>query len=232
MPRFCTRACAYVKPIRLTEYISAFDIFNISDLIVKPHALTEALFSAMPESNTHSPKLLDQVRQVCQRRQYSYHTEKAYVRWAERFVRFHDTTHPRHLDEEDIRAFLNHLASDRNVAASTQNQALNALVFLYEQVLDEVLDNIGPLDPTVPSDSPRCSLATKCGACSRHSPPAQTGSLPIFSTAVACVSRRPCASGSKSSTLPFAASMYGMEKGERTERPCSPSAFIPPSSVI
>jgi integron integrase len=102
----------------------------------------------MPESNTHSPKLLDQVRQVCQRRQYSYHTEKAYVRWAERFVRFHDTTHPRHLDEEDIRAFLNHLASDRNVAASTQNQALNALVFLYEQVLDEVLDNIGPLDRT------------------------------------------------------------------------------------
>ncbi len=100
----------------------------------------------MPGSSDQSPKLLDQVRQTCQRRQYSYHTEKAYVRWAERFVRFHDTTHPRHLDEDDIRAFLNHLASTRNVAASTQNQALNALIFLYEQVLGVELDDIGPLD--------------------------------------------------------------------------------------
>ncbi|WP_240316036.1 site-specific integrase [Salinibacter ruber] len=53
--------------------------------------------------------------------------KKAYVRWAERFACFHDTTHPRHLDEDDIRAFLGHLASERNVAASTQNQVLNAL---------------------------------------------------------------------------------------------------------
>ena len=81
----------------------------------------------MPDSQDQSPKLLDQVRQTCQRRQCNYHTEKAYVRWAERFVRFHDTTHPRRLNEDDIRAFLNHLASERNVAASTQNQSLNAL---------------------------------------------------------------------------------------------------------
>jgi integron integrase len=68
------------------------------------------------------------------------------VRWVIRFVRFHDTTHPRHLNEDDIRAFLGHLASERNVAASTQNQALNALIFLYEQVLEIELDDIGPLD--------------------------------------------------------------------------------------
>ncbi|WP_372586987.1 site-specific integrase [Salinibacter ruber] len=53
--------------------------------------------------------------------------KKAYVRWAERFACFHDPTHPRRLNEDDIRAFLGHLASERNVAASTQNQALNAL---------------------------------------------------------------------------------------------------------
>jgi len=47
-----------------------------------------------------SPKLLDRVRQTCRRRQYSYHTEKAYVRWVERFVRFHDTTHPRRLNAD------------------------------------------------------------------------------------------------------------------------------------
>jgi integron integrase len=86
------------------------------------------------------------VRRTCQRRQYSYHTEKAYARWVTRFVRFHDTTHPRHLDEDDIRAFLGHLASERNVAASTQNQALNALIFLYEQVLGVELGAIGPVD--------------------------------------------------------------------------------------
>jgi len=100
----------------------------------------------MSGSPNQSPKLLDRVRQTCRRRQYSYHTEKAYVRWVTRFVRFHDTTHPRRLDEDDIRAFLNHLASDRNVAASTQNQALSALLFLYEQVLGVELDDIGPLD--------------------------------------------------------------------------------------
>lgn len=100
----------------------------------------------MSGSSDRSPKLLDRVRQACQRRQYSYHTEKAYVRWATRFVRFHDTTHPRHLDEDDVRAFLSYLASDRNVAASTQNQALNALMFLYEQVLEMELGDIGPVD--------------------------------------------------------------------------------------
>jgi len=106
----------------------------------------------MSGSPNQSPKLLDQVRQTCRRRQYSYHTEKAYVRWVIRFVRFHDTTHPRRLDEDDIRAFLNHLASERSVAASTQNQALNALMFLYEQVLGLELGDIGPLDR---ADRPR-----------------------------------------------------------------------------
>jgi site-specific recombinase XerD len=86
----------------------------------------------MPDADNQSPKLPHQVRQTCRRRQYSYHTEKAYVRWIIRFLHFHDATHPRHLDEDDIRAFLNHLASERNVAASPQNQALSALPFLHE----------------------------------------------------------------------------------------------------
>lgn len=82
-----------------------------------------------------SPKLLDRVRSACRRRTYSYHTEKAYIQWIRRFILFHNTTHPRHLSATDIRAFLSHLATDRHVAASTQNQALNALVFLYKEVL-------------------------------------------------------------------------------------------------
>ncbi|MEF8940665.1 MAG: integron integrase [Salinivenus sp.] len=93
-----------------------------------------------------APSLLDRVRRTCRRRQYSYHTEKAYVRWVVRYVRFHDTTHPRRLGAADVRAFLDHLAVERNVAASTQNQALNALTFLYEQVLDLPLGDIGTIE--------------------------------------------------------------------------------------
>ena len=82
-----------------------------------------------------SPKLLDQVRTTCRRLHYSLHTERAYVRWIKRFVLFHGTVHPREIGARDVEAFLNHLAVDREVAASTQNQALNALVFLYRRVL-------------------------------------------------------------------------------------------------
>jgi integron integrase len=96
--------------------------------------------------SAQSPKLLDRVRQTCRRRGYSYRTEQAYTSWTRRYVRFHDTTHPRDLDANDVRAFLDHLATERGVAASTQNQALNALVFLYHQVLHLDLDDIGTIE--------------------------------------------------------------------------------------
>jgi site-specific recombinase XerD len=69
---------------------------------------------------------------VGRRRQYSLHTERAYARWIKRFVPFHDTPFPRNLGATDVRAFLNHLAVERNVAAFTQNRVLNAVVFLYD----------------------------------------------------------------------------------------------------
>ena len=68
-------------------------------------------------------------------------TETIYWGWIRRFVRHHDMAHPEDLDEEAIREYLNSLATDRNVAASTQNQALNALVFLYKHVLDTPLED-------------------------------------------------------------------------------------------
>jgi integron integrase len=97
-------------------------------------------------SSSESPKLLDRIRQACRQRQYSLHTERAYVRWSKRFVQFHDTTHPCDLGAADVRSFLTHLAAERNVAASTQNQALNALVFLYDHVLDQSLGDIGTIE--------------------------------------------------------------------------------------
>ncbi len=91
------------------------------------------------------PKLLDEVRTAVRLRHLSWHTEKVYVRWIERFVRFHDMRHPRSLGPDAIRAFLAYLATERSVAGSTQNQALCALLFLYRDVLKidiEYVDNI------------------------------------------------------------------------------------------
>jgi integrase len=82
------------------------------------------------------PRLLDRMRQVLRVRHYAPATEDAYVQWAERFIRFHGLRHPRDLGAAEVERFLTHLATDRTVAASTQNQALNALVFLYKQVLE------------------------------------------------------------------------------------------------
>lgn len=96
---------------------------------------------------TQPPKLLDRVRIACRRRGYSYRTEQAYVSWTRRYVRFHNTTHPRVLGTGDVRTYLNHLAVDRGVAASTQNQALNALVFLYDKVLDAPIGDLGTITP-------------------------------------------------------------------------------------
>lgn len=79
--------------------------------------------------------LLERVRQEIRRRNYSYRTEQSYIGWIVRYVRFHGTTHPDDLGDKDIEKFLNHLANNEHVAASTQNQALSALVFLYKQVL-------------------------------------------------------------------------------------------------
>lgn len=80
-------------------------------------------------------KLLDRVKREIRRRNYSYSTEKTYSQWIVRYVRFHNLTHPRDLGSSDIVRYLNYLANELNLAASTQNQALSALIFLYEHVL-------------------------------------------------------------------------------------------------
>jgi len=82
-----------------------------------------------------SPKLLDRVRAEIRLRHYSIRTEEAYVDWARRFILFHNKRHPKEMGAEEVRDFLSHLATERNVAASTQNQAKSALLFLYREVL-------------------------------------------------------------------------------------------------
>jgi len=79
---------------------------------------------------------MDQVSALCRRRHLSRRTEEAYRFWIRRYILFHDKQHPRILGPHGITAFVNHLATDRMVAASTQSQALNALLFLYRDVLE------------------------------------------------------------------------------------------------
>ncbi len=88
------------------------------------------------------PRLLDRVREVIRARHYSIRTEKSYVGWIRRFILYHNKQHPKDLSAIHIQQFLTHLAVDERVASSTQNQALNALVFLYKQVLKIQLEAI------------------------------------------------------------------------------------------
>lgn len=91
-------------------------------------------------SVTHKPKkLLDQVRDLMRVRHYSIRTERTYCDWIERFIRFHGKRHPRELGEPEVAAFLSDLARNGKVAASTQNQALSALLFLYREILEQEL---------------------------------------------------------------------------------------------
>jgi len=84
----------------------------------------------------HSPRLLDQVKNAIQVRHYSIRTEQAYVHWIKNYIYFHKKKHPKDMGDAEITAFLSYLATTKNVSASTQNQALNALVFLYRKVLE------------------------------------------------------------------------------------------------
>jgi len=83
-----------------------------------------------------NPRLLDRVRNAIRVRQYSMATEKAYVAWVRRFILFHGKRHPAEMKKPEIEAFLTYLAVEREVSPSTQNQALQALLFLYQHVLE------------------------------------------------------------------------------------------------
>jgi integron integrase len=89
---------------------------------------------------SREPKLLDRVREAIRTRHYSPRTERTYVGWIRRFILFHGRRHPRDMGESEVVAFLSSLATAGRVSASTQNQALSALVFLYSEVLGERLD--------------------------------------------------------------------------------------------
>ena len=106
-------------------------------------------------AGTAAPRLLEVVRERIRYRHFSYRTEQAYVGWVRRYIGFHGRRHPREMGAPKIEAFLNHLANERSVAASTHNQALSALLFLYGDVLGIELPWLGEIErPMRPSRLP------------------------------------------------------------------------------
>jgi site-specific recombinase XerD len=106
----------------------------------------------MLQSQSQPPKLLDQVRTAIRTRHYSIRTEATYLSWIKRFIVFHGKRHPRDMGVQEVHHFLSHLAVEGQVAASTQSQALSAILFLYQQVLKH---DIGWLQDVVRAKQPQ-----------------------------------------------------------------------------
>ena len=120
------------KPFAIVSYVR-------TDLSATP------IQSIPPSSHpsTGKPKLLDQMREALRSRHYSLRTEQTYCHWAKRFIFFHHVRHPADMAEPEINAYLTHLAVKEKVSASTQNQALSALLFLYRHVLGRPIGDLG-----------------------------------------------------------------------------------------
>jgi len=135
---WCVAPRAHVHiPLTLHYYtikISASQAFGSTNMEQRPQKLLDQACTELRRS----------VRDAIRLKHYSIRTGEAYVGWITRFILFHDKRHPNEMGRTEIEAFLTHLAVEQNVAASTQNQAFSALLFLYRQVLHKDLD--GPID--------------------------------------------------------------------------------------
>lgn len=119
--------------------------------MTSPYDRAAPITFAVPEA-APAPKLLDRMRNHLRTRHYSIRTETAYVDWARRFILFHGKRHPQEMGGAEVEAFLTHLAVNRHVSASTQNQAKAAILYLYKQVLQIEL---AWLDEVVQAKTPK-----------------------------------------------------------------------------
>jgi len=114
---------------------------GISKVASGPALERQRLYQQSPAAK--KPRLLEQLRQALRSRHYSRRTEQTYCQWVKRFVYFHKVRHPAEMGEPEINAFLTHLAVKERVSASTQNQALSAILFLYRHVLNRKIGDLG-----------------------------------------------------------------------------------------
>ena len=124
---------------------------RVSPVHIKPNKLRVTLSFTHAELVFSLERLvsvsnLNRIRAACRRKGYTYRTEKTYLRWIVRYVKYHGTQHPRAFGKSEVRDYLSYLATERTVAASTQNQALNALLFLHRDVLGADWDEVSDFD--------------------------------------------------------------------------------------
>ena len=112
--------------------------------------------STAPESISKGKKLLDQYSEFLRNRHYSLRTEKTYIAWVRQYILFHNKRHPREMGVAEINDFITYLVNQKSVSASTQNQAISAILFLYRNVLQIELDDraLVPIRPTKPKRVP------------------------------------------------------------------------------
>jgi len=110
------------------------------------------MIQSKPAHGDQKPKLLEQVRDALRARHYSLRTEEAYLQWIRRFIIFHHKRHPQEMGVEEVNQFLSDLAVTHRVAASTQNQALSAVLFLYKAVLHQ---DLGRIEDVVRAHKPK-----------------------------------------------------------------------------
>jgi integron integrase len=134
----------------MMETVNTHKLANRTLVVIDRGMNFKASVQTIPTAS--KPKLLDQVRQAIRTRHYSYMTEKAYVGWIKRFIFFHNKRHPAEMGENEIGRFLSSLATDSHVSASTQNQALNALLLLYQEILQR---KIGFIEGVVRAQRPK-----------------------------------------------------------------------------
>jgi len=109
----------------------------------KEAAVSASAIHVVSSATGKKPKLLEQLREALRVRHYSRSTEATYIHWVKRYIFFHHVRHPQEMAEPEINAFLTHLAVKEHVGASTQNQALCAIIFLYRYVLEKKIGDLG-----------------------------------------------------------------------------------------
>jgi integron integrase len=122
----------------------------------KPNRSASTSQGTHPENGSKGKKLLDQYSEFLRNRHYSLRTEKTYIGWVRQYILYHNKRHPREMGVDEINAFITHLVNQKTVSASTQNQAISAILFLYRNVLQIELDDraLVPIRPTKPKRIP------------------------------------------------------------------------------
>ena len=192
----------YAEPIHITTLCRPVCVCLHYTGFYRAHQAKQITATVFPpimpswsSASKDSSPFLNRVRAACRRKGYTYRTEKTYLRWIVRYVKYHGTQHPRAFGKSKVRDYLSYLATERTVAASTQNQALNALLFLHRDVLGADWDEVSDFDRARSRTGFRWSSPEKKSRRCSSRWTARTGSWPTCFTGRAFGSRRRFGSG-------------------------------------